>query len=108
MAVNFYSMALARGLTKGRKSAHVVAACIYITCRMEGTARRFIWYINSFHTDLKEKHLFLDLLIDIADVIDIDVYTLGHNFMQIAKAFNLNIPSVGKLSNLVDLFHNSR
>ncbi len=39
---------------------------------------------------------FVDLLIDIADVIDIDVYTLGHNFMQIAKAFNLSIPSVGK------------
>ncbi|XP_032780051.2 transcription factor IIIB 90 kDa subunit-like isoform X1 [Daphnia magna] len=73
MAVNFYGMALARRLTNGRKSSHVVAACIYITCRMEGTAH---------------------LLIDIADVIDIDVYTLGHNFMQIAKAFNLNIPSV--------------
>lgn len=39
-----------------------------------------------------------DLLIDIADVIDIDVYTLGHNFMQIAKAFNLNIPSVGEFT----------
>jgi transcription initiation factor TFIIIB Brf1 subunit/transcription initiation factor TFIIB len=44
MAVNFYSMALARRLTNDRKSSHVVAACIYITCRMEGTARRFIWY----------------------------------------------------------------
>lgn len=40
----------------------------------------------------------IDLLIDIADVIDIDVYTLGHNFMQIAKAFNLSIPSIGKFS----------
>ncbi|KZS05475.1 Transcription factor IIIB 90 kDa subunit, partial [Daphnia magna] len=38
MAVNFYGMALARRLTNGRKSSHVVAACIYITCRMEGTA----------------------------------------------------------------------
>ncbi|XP_046651655.1 transcription factor IIIB 90 kDa subunit-like [Daphnia pulicaria] len=73
MAVNFYGMALQRHLTNGRKSAHVVAACIYITCRMEGTAH---------------------LLIDIADVIDIDVYTLGHTFMQIAKMFNLSIPSV--------------
>jgi hypothetical protein len=44
MAVNFYGMALQRHLTNGRKSAHVVAACIYITCRMEGTVRRFIWY----------------------------------------------------------------
>ncbi|EFX79436.1 hypothetical protein DAPPUDRAFT_304854 [Daphnia pulex] len=73
MAVNFYAMALTRHLTNGRKSSHTVAACIYITCRMEGTAH---------------------LLIDIADVIDIDVYTLGHNFMQIAKTFNLSIPSV--------------
>jgi len=52
---------------------------------------------NSFRIYLLGKLLFLDLLIDIADVIDIDVYTLGHNFMQIAKMFNLNIPSVGRL-----------
>jgi len=38
------------------------------------------------------------LLIDIADVMDIDVYQLGHTYMQLAKSLCINIPSVGKSS----------
>lgn len=37
--MNFYKMALNRQLTRGRKQAHNHAACVYITCRTEGTAR---------------------------------------------------------------------
>ncbi|KAL2098636.1 hypothetical protein ACEWY4_005116 [Coilia grayii] len=36
-AFNFYKMALCRHLTRGRKSAHVIAACLYLVCRTEGT-----------------------------------------------------------------------
>lgn len=38
-AFNFYKMALAKHLTCGRKAAHVMAACIYLVCRTEGTPR---------------------------------------------------------------------
>lgn len=38
-ALNFYKMALMKHLTTGRKSAHVVAACLYLVCRTEGTPR---------------------------------------------------------------------
>lgn len=38
-ALNFYKMALMKQLTRGRKSAHVIAACIYMVCRTEGTPR---------------------------------------------------------------------
>lgn len=38
-SMNFYKMALNRQLTRGRKQAHNHAACVYITCRTEGTAR---------------------------------------------------------------------
>jgi hypothetical protein len=38
-AFNFYKMALQRQLTRGRKNTHVVAACVYMTCRTEGTPR---------------------------------------------------------------------
>jgi len=43
-AFNFYKMALQRQLTRGRKNTHVVAACVYMTCRTEGTPR--ILYIT--------------------------------------------------------------
>lgn len=32
-------MALQRQLTRGRRNTHVVAACVYMTCRTEGTPR---------------------------------------------------------------------
>lgn len=38
-ACNFFRSALARNLTRGRRNAHVYAACVYLTCRTEGTAR---------------------------------------------------------------------
>jgi transcription factor IIIB subunit 2 len=39
-------MALNRHLTRGRKQAHNHAACVYITCRTEGTARMYILYYS--------------------------------------------------------------
>ncbi|KAK6182687.1 hypothetical protein SNE40_010311 [Patella caerulea] len=36
-AFNFFKMAVTKRLTKGRKSLHVIAACIYLVCRTEGT-----------------------------------------------------------------------
>jgi len=36
-ALNFYKMALSRGLTRGRPASHTIASCLYITCRLEGT-----------------------------------------------------------------------
>ena len=39
MAFNFFKMAVTRRLTRGRRTAHVVAACLYLVCRTEGTAR---------------------------------------------------------------------
>lgn len=41
MSFNFFKMALHKQLTKGRKHLLTVAACIYMTCRIEGTPRKF-------------------------------------------------------------------
>uniref|UniRef100_A0A8C8GPY9 TFIIB-type domain-containing protein n=1 Tax=Oncorhynchus tshawytscha TaxID=74940 RepID=A0A8C8GPY9_ONCTS len=38
-AFNFYKMAVCKHLTRGRRGAHVVAACLYLVCRTEGTPR---------------------------------------------------------------------
>ncbi|XP_012270971.1 transcription factor IIIB 90 kDa subunit [Orussus abietinus] len=72
-AVNFYKMALSRHLTRGRKQAHNHAACVYITCRTEGTAH---------------------MLIDISDVLQICVYELGRTYLRFTQALCINIPSM--------------
>lgn len=38
-AYNFYRMALTKHLTRGRKASHIIAACLYLVCRTEGTPR---------------------------------------------------------------------
>lgn len=73
VACNFYNMALRQNLTYGRKIMNVIGACAYITCRLEGTGH---------------------LLIDIADVLDIDVYRLGHTYMQLCNALFIKTPLV--------------
>ncbi|XP_046477759.1 transcription factor IIIB 90 kDa subunit isoform X2 [Neodiprion pinetum] len=75
-AVNFYKMALSRHLTRGRKQEHNHAACVYITCRTEGTAH---------------------MLIDISDVLQICVYELGRTYLRFTQALCINIPSMALL-----------
>jgi transcription factor IIIB subunit 2 len=72
-ACNFFKMALNRNLTKGRKNTHVHAACVYLTCRTEGTAH---------------------LLIDISDVLQICCYELGRTYLKLSQALSINIPAV--------------
>lgn len=43
-ACNFFKMALNRHLTRGRRNTHVYAACVYITCRTEGTSRESLFF----------------------------------------------------------------
>uniref|UniRef100_A0A8C9M5Y8 Transcription factor TFIIB cyclin-like domain-containing protein n=1 Tax=Panthera tigris altaica TaxID=74533 RepID=A0A8C9M5Y8_PANTA len=42
-AFNFFKMAVSKHLTRGRKMAHVIAACLYLVCRTEGTPR-ILWF----------------------------------------------------------------
>lgn len=47
-ACNFFKMALMRHLTRGRKNTHIYAACVYITCRTEGTSRMLFKYFERY------------------------------------------------------------
>lgn len=38
-AFNFFKMVVSKHLTRGRKMEHVIAACLYLVCRTEGTPR---------------------------------------------------------------------
>jgi len=73
MAFYFFKLALAKHLTRGRKSTHVIAACVYITCRTEGTSH---------------------MLIDFSDVLQVDVYELGRTYLRLSQALCINIPAM--------------
>ncbi|KAF5294970.1 hypothetical protein FQR65_LT10613 [Abscondita terminalis] len=72
-ACNFFKLALARNLTRGRRNTHMFAACVYMTCRTEGTPH---------------------MLIDISDVLQICCYELGRTYLRISQALCINIPSM--------------
>jgi len=73
MSFHFYKLALNKGMTRGRKSPHVIAACVYITCRTEATGH---------------------MLIDISDVLEVDVYLLGRTYLRLSQGLCINIPTM--------------
>ena len=64
-----YKLALQKGFTRGRRTNQVAAACIYIICRQEN---------EPF------------LLIDFAESLQIDVFTLGGVFLQLTRLLRLD------------------
>ncbi|XP_042356484.1 LOW QUALITY PROTEIN: transcription factor IIIB 90 kDa subunit-like [Plectropomus leopardus] len=72
-AYNFYKMALTKHLTRGRKASHVIAACIYMVCRTEGTPH---------------------MLLDLSDILQVNVYILGRTFLVLARELCINAPAI--------------
>ncbi|XP_070776518.1 transcription factor IIIB 90 kDa subunit-like [Enoplosus armatus] len=72
-AFNFYKMALIKHLTRGRKSSHVYAACLYMVCRTEGTPH---------------------MLLDLSDLLQVNVYVLGRTFLVLARELCINAPAI--------------
>ncbi|XP_041827582.1 BRF1 RNA polymerase III transcription initiation factor subunit a isoform X2 [Melanotaenia boesemani] len=75
-AHNFYKMALMKHLTRGRKSSHIMAACIYMVCRTEGTPH---------------------MLLDLSDILQVNVYVLGKTFLLLARELCINAPAIALL-----------
>ncbi|KAJ8411686.1 hypothetical protein AAFF_G00153240 [Aldrovandia affinis] len=74
-AFNFFKMAVSKHLTRGRKMLHVVAACLYLVCRTEGTPH---------------------MLLDLSDLLQVNVYVLGRTFLLLARELCINAPAIGK------------
>ncbi|XP_016325468.1 transcription factor IIIB 90 kDa subunit-like [Sinocyclocheilus anshuiensis] len=72
-AFNFYKMALSKHLTRGRKSSHVIAACLYLVCRTEGTPR---------------------ILLAIYREKKVNVYVLGKTFLVLARELCISAPAI--------------
>ena len=77
MAHKFYTLAVDHNFTRGRRTTHVAAACLYIACRQSKKAY---------------------LLIDFSDYLKISVYVLGAVFLQLCQVLLLaEHPIVQKL-----------
>uniref|UniRef100_A0A8C7SM68 Transcription factor IIIB 90 kDa subunit n=1 Tax=Oncorhynchus mykiss TaxID=8022 RepID=A0A8C7SM68_ONCMY len=75
-AFNFYKMAVCKRLTRGRRVAHVVAACLYLVCRTEGTP------------------LYASLLLILFSLPQVNVYVLGRTFLVLARELCINAPAI--------------
>uniref|UniRef100_A0A8C9TZA7 Transcription factor IIIB 90 kDa subunit n=1 Tax=Scleropages formosus TaxID=113540 RepID=A0A8C9TZA7_SCLFO len=69
-AFNFFKMAVSKHLTRGRKMAHVIAACLYLVCRTEGTPR------------------------SLSPFPQVNVYVLGRTFLLLARELCINAPAI--------------
>ncbi|KAF4622388.1 hypothetical protein D9613_009578 [Agrocybe pediades] len=73
-ATRLYTLAVEHKFTKGRKSMNVVAVCLYVACRQKET-RNY-------------------MLIDFSDVLMVNVFELGHTYLQLVQTLNLRLPLV--------------
>ncbi|CAO3667071.1 unnamed protein product [Rhizopus stolonifer] len=69
----YYNLAVVNRFTRGRKSEHVAAVCLYAVCRSE-----------------KSSHM----LIDFSDILQVNVFTLGSTFLKLCRVLNLVLPQV--------------
>ncbi|KAI3367306.1 hypothetical protein L3Q82_008153 [Scortum barcoo] len=76
-AFNFYKMALMKHLTRGRKSSHVVAACLYMVCRTEGTPQQACLFVRVRRSEA-----------------GVNVYVLGRTFLVLARELCINAPAI--------------
>jgi len=72
-AHRMYVVAVEKNFVQGRKGSHVVAACLYMACRME----------NSQH-----------MLIDFSDALSVNVYTLGTCFLKFRRMLGYKLKIV--------------
>jgi len=72
-AHTFYTVAVEKNFTAGRRSMHVVAACLYIVCRQNKSRL---------------------MLIDFSDALQVNVYTLGTCFLKFRRLLALSLEIV--------------
>ncbi|PCH43896.1 BRF1-domain-containing protein [Wolfiporia cocos MD-104 SS10] len=73
-ATRLYTLAVEHKFTKGRKHLNVIAVCLYVACRQKET-RNY-------------------MLIDFSDLLQVNVFELGHTYLQLVQTLNLRLPLV--------------
>jgi transcription factor IIIB subunit 2 len=94
-AQRFFNLAVMNNFTKGRKSGLVVAACLYVVCRMEKTAHMLIDFADA-----------LSVCFDIAMAtmlcvhsyshksIQVNVFQIGATFLKLVQLLHIPLPIV--------------
>ncbi|KAJ8663408.1 hypothetical protein O0I10_000647 [Lichtheimia ornata] len=72
-AQRYYNLAVVNRFTRGRRSEHVAAVCLYIVCRDEKSSQ---------------------MLIDFSDVLQVNVFVLGSTFLKLVRTLNLRLPLI--------------
>jgi transcription factor IIIB subunit 2 len=72
-ADRFFKLAVQHNFVQGRRTQNVVAACLYIVCRR-----------------LKTPHM----LIDFSDLLQTNVYVLGHTYLKLCRVLNIQPPII--------------
>ena len=72
-AHRLFTLAFENKFIQGRRTEHVVAACLYTVCRREKTSH---------------------LLIDFSEVLQTNVFVLGATFIKFLSTLNLKIPLI--------------
>lgn len=72
-AHRLFLTAVQRNFVHGRKTANVVAACLYVACRQRQAPH---------------------LLIDFSDVLQTNVFVLGNTFLKFRRLLQLNLPAI--------------
>ncbi|KAI9020964.1 hypothetical protein CLU79DRAFT_719710 [Phycomyces nitens] len=72
-AQRYYNLAVVNRFTRGRKSDHVAAVCLYIVCRNEQSSQ---------------------MLIDFSDILQTNVFMLGATFLKLVRVLCLKLPLV--------------
>ncbi|KAG9314612.1 BRF1-domain-containing protein [Chiua virens] len=73
-ATRLYTLAVEHKFTKGRRSVNVAAVCLYVACRQKET-RNY-------------------MLVDFSDLLQVNVFELGHTYLQLVQTLNLRLPLV--------------
>ncbi|CAO3616901.1 unnamed protein product [Cunninghamella blakesleeana] len=72
-AQRYYNLAVINRFTRGRKSDHVAAVCLYIVCRNEESSQ---------------------MLIDFSDLLQTNVFVLGATFLKLVRVLCLKLPLI--------------
>ncbi|KAI8073046.1 hypothetical protein BC940DRAFT_250460 [Gongronella butleri] len=72
-AQRYYNLAVVNRFTRGRKSDHVAAVCLYVVCRNEQSSQ---------------------MLIDFSDLLQTNVFVLGSTFLKLVRVLCLKLPLI--------------